>query len=121
MRTLAILLLVTGVSCMPHRSVAARPDANAALAGQKLFRQHCSGCHGAEGAGTRYAPTLQSPDVTAMDAQALFRFVTNGDLRRGMPSWSRLPDERRWQIVAYLKSLHETIPSAARNQPRRDE
>jgi hypothetical protein len=36
---------------------------------------------------------------------ALFSFITNGDLKRGMPAWSRLPDERRWQIVAFLKSL----------------
>jgi mono/diheme cytochrome c family protein len=119
MRKLTILLLLTAASCMPQRAAVTRPDANAALAGQKLFRQHCSGCHGAEGTGTRYAPTLQSPHVIAMDEQALFQFVTNGDLRRGMPSWSRLPDERRWQIVAYIKSLHEPIPSAARNPPRR--
>jgi mono/diheme cytochrome c family protein len=106
MRKITILLLLTAASCMPQRTVVMRPDANAALAGQKLFRQHCSGCHGAEAAGTRYAPTLHSDEVMAMDDQALFRFVTNGDLRRGMPSWSRLPDERRWQIVAYIKSLH---------------
>jgi hypothetical protein len=36
---------------------------------------------------------------------ALFNFLTNGDLRHGMPSWSRLPEQRRWQIVTYLKSL----------------
>ena len=103
-KTLAFVLL-TAASCMPQR-VVTRPDAAAtAMAGQKLFRQHCSGCHGAEGAGSRYAPALRSDGVQAMDAGALFRFVTNGDLRRGMPAWSRLPDERRWQIVAYLKSL----------------
>ena len=106
MRKLAFLLLAVA-SCMPQRTVVTRPDANAAVAGQKLFRQHCSGCHGSEGAGTRYAPALQSPNVAAMDDASLFRFLTNGNLRRGMPSWSRLPDERRWQIVAYLRSLRE--------------
>ena len=106
MRKLTIVLLLTAASCMPQRTVVTRPDANASLAGEKLFRQHCSGCHGTEATGTRYAPTLHSDAVVAMDDQALFRFVTNGDLRRGMPSWSRLPDERRWQIVAYIKSLH---------------
>jgi mono/diheme cytochrome c family protein len=121
MRKAFALLLLTAVSCMPQR-VVTRPDpATTTLAGQKLFRQHCSGCHGSEGMGTRYAPPLRSDEVAAMDTDALFRFVTNGDLRRGMPSWSRLPDERRWQIVAYLKSLRAPIPSAARNQPRRSE
>ena len=32
-------------------------------------------------------------------------FLRNGNLWRGMPSWSGLPEQRRWQIVAYLKSL----------------
>jgi len=26
-------------------------------------------------------------------------------LKQGMPSWSRLPDQRLWQIVTYLKTL----------------
>ncbi len=32
-------------------------------------------------------------------------FLRNGNLAAGMPSWSGLPLERRWQIVAYLKTL----------------
>jgi len=41
----------------------------------------------------------------AYPAGALFWFL-NGNLKHGMPpSWSRLPDERRWQLVSYLKSL----------------
>jgi len=40
----------------------------------------------------------------AYPAGALFWFLY-GNLKHGMPSWSRLPDERRWQLVSYLKSL----------------
>jgi len=121
MRKALALLLLTAVSCMPQRVVTSPDPTETAMAGQKLFRQHCSGCHGMDAKGTHYAPPLRSNEVAAMDTDALFRFVTNGDLRRGMPSWSRLPDERRWQIVAYLKSLRAPIPSAARNQPRLSE
>jgi hypothetical protein len=32
-------------------------------------------------------------------------FLRNGNLWLGMPSWSGLPVQRRWQIVTYLKSL----------------
>jgi len=32
-------------------------------------------------------------------------FLRNANLRRGMPSWSGLPEQRRWQLVAYLKSF----------------
>lgn len=77
--------------------------ADATRAGAKLFRQHCAECHGANADGGRRAPSLHG--VGSMSDEALFRFVTNGNLRRGMPSWSRLPDERRWQLIAYLRSL----------------
>lgn len=81
------------------------PQPAAVLAGQKLFRQHCAACHGAEAAGSRWAPSLLRDEVQARDPEMLFRFISNGDLRHGMPSWSRLPEARRWQIVSYLKSL----------------
>jgi mono/diheme cytochrome c family protein len=28
-------------------------------------------------------------------------------MKNGMPSWSRLPEQQRWQIVSYVKSLNE--------------
>jgi len=79
--------------------------ADAVAAGRKLFRYNCAECHGAEASGSRSGPTLRSPRVQDGPPGPLFWFLTNGNLRHGMPSWSRLPDERRWQIVTYLKSL----------------
>jgi hypothetical protein len=32
-------------------------------------------------------------------------FLRQDDLAHGMPSWSSLPGEQRWQLVAYLKSI----------------
>ena len=37
-------------------------------------------------------------------AGVLFWYLTNGDLRAGMPSWSRLPEAQRWQIATFLKA-----------------
>ena len=105
MRKAAAAILLFATACMPQKSAQVRPDENAALAGQKLFRQHCASCHGADAHGTRFAPDLHAAEVQSMDHEVLFHYVTNGNLRSGMPSWSRLTDERRWQIVAYLKSL----------------
>ena len=105
MRT-ALALAFLFVSCTPNQPrVAPAPAAETVMAGQKLFHQHCAMCHGVAAVGTRYAPDLHAPEVQAMDPDALFVFVTNGDLRNGMPAWARLTDERRWQLVAYLKSL----------------
>jgi mono/diheme cytochrome c family protein len=81
----------------------ASPDA--VRAGRKLFARHCTECHGADGRGGRNARPLSSDTVRDARPGELFWFVTNGDLRGGMPAWSRLPEARRWQIVAFLKTL----------------
>ncbi len=54
---------------------------------------------------TKNRPGLHSPRVQAARDGELFWLLTNGKLRRDMPSWSRLPDQQRWQIVRYLHSL----------------
>jgi cytochrome c oxidase cbb3-type subunit 2 len=77
----------------------------AVTAGQKLFRRHCAQCHGEEGLGTERAPDLHSPSVRKATPGELAWFLKNGNLPAGMPSWAQLPDQRRWQLVAYLKSL----------------
>ena len=80
-------------------------QSSAAMAGKKLFRRYCAACHSPHGDGTMRAPSLASGPVQDAEPGALFWFLTNGDLKRGMPSWSGLPAERRWQLVTYLKSL----------------
>jgi mono/diheme cytochrome c family protein len=79
---------------------------DALLAGEKLYRQHCEECHGAEARGAGHAANLRASDVQNATPGELEWLLWNGNLRTGMPSWSGLPEERRWQIVAYLKSLH---------------
>jgi mono/diheme cytochrome c family protein len=80
-----------------------QPDAIAA--GKKLYLQHCADCHGADARGLRGAVNLRSPGVQNATPGELVWFLRNGNLRGGMPSWSGLPIERRWQLVTYLKSL----------------
>jgi mono/diheme cytochrome c family protein len=77
----------------------------AAMAGRKLFMRHCSECHGADALGGQPGPPLDSDRVQAAPPGDLFWFLTNGNLRRGMPAWSRLPDARRWQIISFLRTL----------------
>ena len=80
-----------------------QPDAIAA--GQKLFRQHCAECHGDDARGRGRAVDLHSPAVHNASPGELAWFLRSGNLRHGMPSWSGLPEQRRWQFVAYLKTL----------------
>ena len=49
-----------------------------------------------------------SPAATDGD---LYWLLKNGQPFRGMPTWAKLPEGQRWQIVAYLRSIQQ--PSAA--------
>jgi len=80
-------------------------EANAVAAGGKLFRQNCSSCHGDDAAGVNNHPSLHSERVRAAAPGELEWLLKNGSMKNGMPSWSRLPEQQRWQIVAFLKSL----------------
>lgn len=82
---------------------AGQPDSIAA--GAKLFRQNCANCHGSEALGTQKYPNLHSEQVRAATDGELEWLLKNGSMKNGMPSWSRLPEQQRWQIVSYLKSL----------------
>ena|SRR5215472_5524743 len=75
-------------------------------AGRLLYAEHCSKCHGENAEGGRKRPSLRSPHVQseATDGDVHWLLV-NGNLRRGMPSWSKLPDQQLWQLVSYLRSL----------------
>ncbi|MGB8129402.1 MAG: cytochrome c [Candidatus Angelobacter sp.] len=80
-------------------------DANAVAAGAKLFRQNCSSCHGSEATGLKNRPNLHSDRIRVATPGELEWLLKNGSMKNGMPSWSRLPEQQRWQIVSYLKSL----------------
>jgi mono/diheme cytochrome c family protein len=80
-------------------------QSNAVAAGAKLFRQNCSSCHGSEATGTASKPSLHTDRVRTATPGELEWLLKNGSMKNGMPSWSRLPEQQRWQIVSYLKSL----------------
>jgi mono/diheme cytochrome c family protein len=79
-----------------------KPDA--AAAGKKLFGQNCAQCHGSNLQGIGPAPALDTQEVRTAKPGALFWFITNGSVATGMPSWSGLPKNQRWQIVTFLQS-----------------
>lgn len=79
-------------------------DAQAAAAGKKLYAQNCASCHGNNLQGMGPAPTLISPSVKSAKSGELFWFVTAGDLNKGMPGWSQLSKQQRWQIVTFLET-----------------
>jgi mono/diheme cytochrome c family protein len=74
-------------------------------AGQKLFEKECASCHGPSAAGGSHAPALASPAIRKASPGEIFWVLRNGSLQRGMPSFAHLPEQQRWQIITYLKTL----------------
>jgi mono/diheme cytochrome c family protein len=75
--------------------------------GRKLFTRSCAECHGPEGAGIekKHSADLQLPEVQNQSDGTLFWKITNGNARHGMPSFSKLPELERWQLVLYIRTL----------------
>jgi cytochrome c oxidase cbb3-type subunit 2 len=85
-------------------------DPDAPVAGAKIFAEHCAACHGAEAEGKtegkHVRPNLHSGHLQQATPGELFWLLTNGSQKNGMPSWSRLPEAQRWQVITHLKSLN---------------
>ncbi|HEX7895050.1 MAG TPA: cytochrome c, partial [Terriglobales bacterium] len=64
-------------------------------------------CHGADGTGmqTKRSADLQLTIVQQQTDGTLFWKITNGNARKGMPSFSKLPEQQRWQLVLFLRTL----------------
>lgn len=88
----------------------------AAYRGQRLFAEHCLQCHGAGGQGdgpmAGQAP-VPLADFTApafvetRSPQAVFDFISNGNLDNLMPPWKdSLSQDEIWDLTAFVWSLH---------------
>jgi mono/diheme cytochrome c family protein len=76
----------------------------AAAAGKTLYGQNCAQCHGKSLQGIGPAPALDSESVKNTKTGKLFWFISTGNVASGMPSWSGLPKQQRWQIVTFLQA-----------------
>lgn len=92
-------------------------NADAVLAGSKLFQEHCAECHGTKAAGAKRGPSLIDDTVEQATPGSLFWILSNGVVRHGMPDWSKLPEPQRWQIVSFLKSFKAQISSGSSQSP----
>jgi len=116
MLTLAVLALgVADGSWMRHvpakdhdRKNPYEGQADAVAAGRLVFEDHCSKCHGENAEGTKKRPSLRSARVQQEATEGdLHWLLVNGNMGRGMPSWSKLGDPQIWQVISYLKSLSQ--------------
>ena len=73
-------------------------------AGEQIYREKCSGCHGDDGSGL-HGPPLNGPSYKHGDSDlALYRIVRDGIPDTSMPP-ADLDLQGRWQVVAYLRTM----------------
>ena len=81
---------------------------DAIAAGRRIFLDRCSQCHGENAEGNRKHPALKSPRVQEQATEGdLHWLLVDGNMRKGMPSRAKLPDQQIWQVITYIKSLRE--------------
>jgi mono/diheme cytochrome c family protein len=81
-------------------------QADAVAAGRRVFLDHCAQCHGENAEGTKKRPPLRSERIQQQATVGdIHWLLVNGNMRKGMPSWAKLPDPQLWQVITYVKSL----------------
>lgn len=79
--------------------------------GKKVAQVNCISCHGAGGKGDGAAAAALNPkpaDWTSKRVQdesdgEIFWKISNG--RGPMPPWKHLPENDRWSVIQYIRSL----------------
>ena len=79
--------------------------------GEKVAKVNCESCHGKSGKGDGVAAAALNPkpaDWTSARVQSesdgeLFWKISNG--RGAMPPWKHLPENDRWALIQYIRSL----------------
>ncbi len=87
------------------------PGAKAVEQGKKVAQVNCVACHGAGGKGDGAAAAALNPkpaDWTSARVQdepdgELFWKISTG--RGAMPPWRHLPENERWALIHYIRSL----------------
>jgi DMSO reductase family type II enzyme heme b subunit len=130
---LTILGLLLGI-LWPKVSEANRPNQRPAFdraLAEQVYMDNCARCHGATGKGDgrdaermfpkprplsegifKFRSTASGTPPTDED---LFRTITHGLPGSRMPDFQRLPEDIRWQLVEYVKSL---APIFQTDQPK---
>jgi mono/diheme cytochrome c family protein len=111
----------------PHLANPVAPTDENLLAGMKIFRNACSGCHGDASQASDYGasfypnvPQFASNPPANPDWQ-LFWIVRNGVRYSGMSAWegqwgkdasgNEISDQKIWTVVTFLSRLRDLPPA----------
>ncbi len=86
--------------------------------GEFVFQNFCATCHGAQGLGNGPVaqrgfpppPSLLADKARKIREGQMFHILTYG--QNNMPSYaSQLSRQGRWDVIAYLRSLQQSVPA----------
>ncbi len=86
--------------------------------GLRLYRRHCSQCHGAPGVAPEpFALGMTPPPAALVHAARewspaeIFWVIKEGIKMTGMPAWSyRMRDDEIWAVVAFVREMARLTP-----------
>jgi hypothetical protein len=87
-------------------------DARSLMNGRKYYQINCAVCHGVSGKGFAeapvtkygiYAPPVASANALTLSDGYIWGIIRNG--RGGMPSYNRIEELDRWDVVNYVRGL----------------
>ncbi len=80
--------------------------------GRALYQKHCLSCHGEKGKGDGAAAPFNPEKPSDLTEPERQQALTDGEIlwkighgRGPMPSWRHLPENDRWALVRYIRSL----------------
>jgi mono/diheme cytochrome c family protein len=91
-----------------------KTDKQALANAKKLVETNCQSCHGSGGKGDGPAAAALPPPKPADWTSAKVASESDGELfwkisngRGAMPPWKHLPENDRWDIVNYIRTLQK--------------
>ncbi len=109
----SLSLLLTGAFVVaPRLAPAQQPP------GERLYRLHCAGCHGARGEGGRGADLTGPLRTRDADDAALVRIIDSGIPGTEMPG-TRLEQGQTAELVAHIRALRQAPPAPPRGDSAR--
>ena len=111
---IAIWLVVSAERHLDGVAFASNPvpaDAASMARGEALYMDHCTACHGPDGAGDGPAAAALDPPPADMRAHVPFHpegetyaFISEGFPGTAMPAWKdQLTEDQRWDLVNFLR------------------
>lgn len=95
---------------LPLASAASgNPDVSPSIeSGKKIYLSNCAGCHGEKGDGSAFPGAFNFTDREKMNksnSSVFFDAITNGISGTAMPSFGRLSENERWDVIAYINTF----------------